>query len=200
MRNMTDMDSLPDRGGQGLKEQLLQLRLEAARRQRRIAATIVPRDEPRAAAPCSYSQEGLWFLDHLGLIGAAYNVPLALKLSGTLNETALERSFDELVRRHESLRTRFIVIDGVPHQIVDSPEPLALNREDLSFIADPQERDLQLSALIRREQLHRFNLSDERLIRVVLDKLSDDQHTLLLTMHHIISDGWSVGVLVRDLS
>ena len=147
----------------------------------------------------SYAQERLWFLDQLGLVGAAYNMPMALRLEGNLNVGALERSFAELVRRHENLRTRFGVQDGVPHQLIEPLAPFELHRADLSHVVDPKQREQQLREWVQREQLHRFDLCEGPLLRVVLVRMSAREHVLLLTMHHIVSDGWSLGVLNREL-
>jgi hypothetical protein len=122
--------------------------------------------EERLALPLSYAQEGLWFLDHVGLVGAAYNVPLRLRLSGQLNEEALERAFGELVRHHESLRTCFFVQDGTPYQQISPPSAFTLHRRDFSS-ANPAQRDQQLRAEMYRELLHRFDLATGPLIRVV---------------------------------
>ena len=201
MRNTNDLDPpRADDDSPTPREQLLNLRLEAERRRRKTTRTINARglrDEP---VPVSYAQERLWFLDQLGLVGAAYNMPLALRLSGELDEGALERSFAELVLRHESLRTRFATLNGVPHQLIDPPGPFTLHRRDLSEVANPQQHERQLREWMQREQLHRFDLSVGPLLRVVLLKLANHEHALLVTMHHIVSDGWSVGVLVRELS
>jgi len=172
--------------------------LDASRR--RKGREIAAGGQWSGLLPLSHAQERLWILDQVGLVGTAYNVPLALHLSGELDEVALERSFAELVRRHESLRTRFAVHDGVPHQLIDPPTSFVLGRIDLSQIADLQQREQQQRACMEREQAHRFDLENGPLLRVTLVRLSDREHLLLITMHHIVSDGWSAGVLNRELS
>jgi amino acid adenylation domain-containing protein/thioester reductase-like protein len=182
------------------REQLLSLRLEAARNRRHNTRIVSARGNWTGSVPLSYAQERLWFLDQMGLVGAVYNMPLALRLSGELHEGALERSFSELVRRHEVLRTRFEVQHGVPHQLIDAPKPFLFYRVDLSNMTDAKQREQQLRERMQREQLHRFNLSEGPLMRVVLVRLDNFEHALLITMHHIVSDGWSIRVIVRELS
>lgn len=189
-----------DRESAALRERLLKLQLEAARQRRHTTNTIVPRDRDSGPVPASYAQERLWFLDQMGLVGAAYNISLALRLSGSLNESALEGSFAELVRRHETLRTRFEIVNGVPTQIIESAQTLEFQRADLEEIDDPLRRESDLLVLMQREQLHQFTLAKGPLFRVMLVQLTRLEHALLITMHHIISDGWSIGVLVRELS
>jgi len=182
------------------KERLLQLMLEAERRRREDARTIERGRRGTAPLPLSYAQERLWFLDQLGLVGAAYNMPLALRLTGALVPDALERAFSDLVRRHEPLRTRFASFNGVPHQLIDPPQEFQLNSTDLSPVTNRDERERQLREYMIREQSHRFDLQGEWPLRVRLVKLAQQEHVLLITIHHIASDGWSLGVLVRELS
>jgi myxalamid-type nonribosomal peptide synthetase MxaA len=167
-------------------------------------ATAAPLDrgtEPETRGqpiPLSCAQERLWFLDQLGLARSAYNMPLALRLDGALDVPALERSLTGLVERHESLRTRFGVERGVPHQVIDPPGPFKLELLDLSGATDA-ERDSLLRDCMKREQLYRFDLLNGPLVRAVLVTVQPAEHLLLLTMHHIVSDGWSLGILQREL-
>ncbi len=110
--------------------------------------------------PLSFAQERLWFLDQLGLVGPAYNQTVGIRLSGELMEAALEKAFGELVRRHQSLRTRFEVQNGVPYQLVGPSANFKLHRENLSDVTDAQERDRQSRGYMRREALHQFSLSE----------------------------------------
>src|SRR5262249_30597356 len=136
----------PDAATSAPRERLLSLLLEVDRNRRNISRSITPRGEDsERPIPLSYAQERLWFLDQMGLVGTAYNVPLALRLSGALAHEALERSFSEIVRRHEGLRTRFCVQDGVPYQVVDPPKDIKFRRMDLSHVADPERRKKRLS-------------------------------------------------------
>jgi amino acid adenylation domain-containing protein/thioester reductase-like protein len=183
-----------------LQQQLLSLRLQVAQKDPLTRGVIKPRGQWRGPIPLSFAQERLWFLDQLGLVGTAYNVGWALNLSGDLNENALERSFTELVRRHETLRTRFRANDGVPCQLIDAPKPFRIHRIDFSRVTDLVRRQERLTGCMRGEQLHRFDLGEGPLLRAVLIKLGVCEHSLLITIHHIVADGWSLGVLVRELS
>jgi amino acid adenylation domain-containing protein/FkbH-like protein len=148
--------------------------------------------------PLSFSQERLWFLEQLGLVGAAYTLPLLLRLSGDLDLTAIQSSIDELVRRHETLRTSFGSENGVPYQIVRQPESLVIETTDLTDIDDSELREQRLSDLARAHLLRPFDLSSGSLVRAAVAKMGRQEHALLITMHHIISDGWSLNVLVRE--
>jgi amino acid adenylation domain-containing protein len=148
--------------------------------------------------PLSYAQERLWLLDRLELLGSAYNIPLAVRLEGRLDIAALERCFAELIQRHESLRTRFAVVDGNPLQVIEPARPFHLEVEELSEIAIAERPAVarRRAGEIARE---RFDLERGPLIRTALLRLSAEDHVLVVVMHHIVSDGWSIGVLVREL-
>lgn len=181
------------------KERLLHLLLAADRKRQGSAQSIrSAREAWIGRIPLSYAQERLWFLDQVGLVGAAYNSSLAARLSGELNEEALERSFAELVRRHESLRTRFGVEAGVPHQLIDPAGPIQLDRADFSCVIPAEQREQQLIQFMQREQRRPFDLSSSAPMRVMLVKLDEREHVLLLIIHHIVWDGWSEGVLVNE--
>jgi amino acid adenylation domain-containing protein/thioester reductase-like protein len=182
------------------RKRLLSLMIAAGRKQRQRNAPTASRDVWNGRLPLSYAQERLWFLDQLGLVGTAYNVPLALRLEGELNDRALEQSVQALVHRHEILRTRYDVHEGVPYQIIEPAGPFELRRIDLSGFSDPHERERHLAERVRREQCHRFDLRDGPPFQASLVCMGDRQSVLLLTMHHIACDGWSLGVLHRDLS
>ena len=146
----------------------------------------------RGPAELSFSQERLWFLDQMEPGGAAYVMALALEMRGALDVTALERALATLVRRHESLRTVFMDGDGGPLQVVSEPAAWTLPLAEVSGEADARER--------RREEVSRgFDLAHGPLFRAHLYRLAADAHVLLLAMHHIISDGWSMGILTREL-
>ena len=158
---------------------------------------IVP--VPREGAPAlSFGQERLWFLDQMQPGSAFYNVPLALRLEGALDVEALERALGEVVRRHEVLRTRFPAVDGRPRAVVDPPEPFLLPVVDLSAL--PAEERARTSRLRQREEARApFDLAAGPLLRAVLLRLGPEEHVLLAGMHHIVSDGWSTGVLMREV-
>ncbi|MDY6949226.1 MAG: condensation domain-containing protein, partial [Pseudomonadota bacterium] len=152
----------------------------------------------RGVYPASHAQERLFFLEQLGLVGAAYNIPDAIQLEGRLDIAALERSFCALIRRHETLRTRFEAVDGQAMQRIDALVDFEVPVLDLSALPTPaQEREVR--SLGREEALCPFDLQSGALLRVKLLCLSDEKHVMLVTMHHIISDGWSMGVLIREI-
>ena len=151
------------------------------------------------AVPLTMTQEHLWGLDRL-LPGAPFsNMPYAVRLTGTLNVTALEQSFNEIIKRHEALRTTFTTVAGQPAQVIAPTLRLPLPVEDLRAL--PQvEREATAQRLIRAEALYFFDLENGPLCQVRLLQLREQEHILLLTMHHIISDGWSWGVLLHELT
>ncbi|MEO8383508.1 MAG: amino acid adenylation domain-containing protein [Acidobacteriota bacterium] len=161
----------------------------------------IPRAERDQPLPLSLAQQRLWFLDQLDkTASAAYQMPVALRLLGELDGTALQLTLDRLVARHESLRTHFIEHDGVPYQQIAPAEcGFALRREDLSESAI-DEREALVATLAAEEAATPFDLSTGPLIRGRLLKLAGHEHVLLLTQHHIVSDGWSINVMVREVA
>ena len=149
----------------------------------------------RGPAELSFSQQRLWFLERMERGSATYNIPAALELRGPLDASVLERALKALINRHESLRTRFAQSDGQPFQVVLQPGPWTLPVIDLSG-APPE----QLWKLLRTEAAPGFDLARGTLFRAHLYRLAQDRHVLLLTMHHIISDGWSMGILIHELA
>nr|WP_304984929.1 non-ribosomal peptide synthetase [Corallococcus sp. CA047B] len=163
------------------------------------ALTPLTRRERPEVLPLSFAQQRLWFIHQLGAVDAAYHVPLALKLEGTLDLVALQRSFDALMRRHEALRTTFRAREGTPEQVIHPALPLPVRHVDLTGITDPEQRRAQAAKLAVEETRSPFDLEQGPLIRALLLKLSPTEHVLVLNQHHIISDGWSTGVLVREM-
>ncbi|HEX8686605.1 MAG TPA: condensation domain-containing protein, partial [Pyrinomonadaceae bacterium] len=158
---------------------------------------VVP--APRGdAPPLSYQQRRLWFLNQLEPDDPSYNMAGALRLKGRLDAEALERSFNQVVARHEVLRTAFVEVDGEPVQVVEPALRLTLPAFDLSALPEGPKRE-RLEALLREEAERPFDLMRCPLLRLRLLRLDEDEHVLQLTMHHIISDGWSLGVLVREV-
>ncbi|KPY82891.1 Amino acid adenylation [Pseudomonas syringae pv. tagetis] len=144
----------------------------------------------------SSAQQRLWFLAQMEGGNAAYHMPLNLRLRGPLQVAALERSFNQLVARHEALRTTFFAVEGEGRQRVATGAFIPLPVIDLRGERDAQAR---LLVLIDTEGSKPFDLAVGPLMRVSLVRLADDDHVLLLTQHHIVSDGWSMGVLTREL-
>ena len=164
-----------------------------------LSLPILRRPPDLAALPLSYAQQRLWFLDQLEPGSAAYNMPVALRLSGVLNVDALKQTLDEVVRRHEALRTTFAAIDGVPVQRIAPTLDLPLPLTDLSGLPQVQ-RDQKAEEIVQQEAHRPYDLATGPLVRAQLLRLAQTEHIVLFTMHHIVSDGWSQGVLVREVA
>ncbi|RCJ36541.1 non-ribosomal peptide synthetase [Nostoc punctiforme NIES-2108] len=155
--------------------------------------------------PTSFAQQRLWFLDQLAPGNPFYNVSTALHLTGSLNFTALKQTFNEIVRRHETLRTRFVMVDQQPVQAI--PAESCANAPSLSIPLplidlrnfDSPERDTRVQQIVTQEAQHPFNLTTGPLLRVKLLQLDEVEYLLLLNLHHIVADGWSIGVLIKEL-
>ncbi|WP_232525305.1 HAD-IIIC family phosphatase [Motilimonas pumila] len=146
----------------------------------------------------SYSQQRMWLLNQIDNESTQYHMPSALKLSGPLDVKVLNQAFSTIFERHESLRTVFVVNDaGEPHQVVTSVTDFTVNMEDLSML-EPEARELRIVELKSREACAAFDLSGDLMLRPQLVKLAEDEHILLVTMHHIASDGWSIGILIDE--
>ncbi|WP_328877599.1 non-ribosomal peptide synthetase [Streptomyces sp. NBC_00299] len=142
--------------------------------------------------PLSFTQQRLWFLAQLDGTSAAYNIPMAMRLRGSLDRPALLRALETVVQRHEVLRTRFADGGGVPRQVIGDGSDFTVAEEELT---DPA----RLAAICRDEAAAPFDLERGPLIRARLLRQSEQEHHLLVTTHHSVSDGWSVGVFFRDL-
>src|SRR5262249_22806005 len=149
--------------------------------------------------PLTMTQEQLWSLDQL-LPGAPFsNMPYAVRLTGALNVTALEQSLNEIINRHETLRTTFTTVAGQPVQVIAPALRLSLSVEDLGAL--PQtEREATAQRLLREAALYPFDLTKGPLLQMRVLRLDVQEHVLLLIIHHIISDGWSRDVLLHELS
>ncbi|HEU5459810.1 MAG TPA: condensation domain-containing protein, partial [Pyrinomonadaceae bacterium] len=162
-------------------------------------STISKRSGP-GPWPLSFAQQRLWFLDQLEPGISAYNIPIAFRLRGPLNHAALERSFQEILRRHESLRTTFNTSKLEPVQLVAPPATsFELPVIDLSDVPLP-EREAEARRRATRDALAPFDLTTGPLVRISLMRLDDEDHVVTLTMHHIVSDGWSRGIVVREIA
>ncbi|WP_143707540.1 amino acid adenylation domain-containing protein, partial [Xenorhabdus ehlersii] len=185
-----------------LKRAVLQKKIKEQLRhnkhhQKRPPIKQAARDLP---LPLSFAQQRLWFLNQLDPVASlAYHLSIALRLTGQLNRDALTNTFERLIARHESLRTRFMLIEGQPCQYIDSSDMgFTLSCHDLRPL-DTETRTHRLAELTALEAQTPFDLTQGPLIRGQLLQLTDEEHVLLLTQHHIISDGWSIGVLVHEL-
>ncbi|WP_279636870.1 non-ribosomal peptide synthetase [Corallococcus llansteffanensis] len=156
----------------------------------------VPRTGP---LPLSFAQQRLWFIDQLEPGSATYNIPFALRVQGELDVPALEQAFRALLQRHEALRTTFVVRDAEPFQDLHPAADFHLSVVDLGARPGP-ERQAEARGLAAAEAVRPFDLARGPLLRASLIRLDSREHVLLLTMHHIVSDGWSMDVLVREVT
>ncbi|AGA31109.1 hybrid non-ribosomal peptide synthetase/type I polyketide synthase [Singulisphaera acidiphila] len=154
-----------------------------------------PRDQ--GPLPASFAQQRLWFLDQLEPGSPLYNIPLAIQIDGPLDSIALQSALDEVVRRHESLRTHFLAKDGRPIPVFAPDLTVALPTTDLSTWPLDR-RQAEVANRMEVEARRPFDLAHGPLIHAALLSLDQGQHILLLTLHHVIADGWSLGVLVRE--
>ncbi|OYD96428.1 non-ribosomal peptide synthetase [Nostoc sp. 'Peltigera membranacea cyanobiont' 210A] len=151
------------------------------------------------AIPLSFAQQRLWFLDQLEGEKSTYNIPTVWHLIGSLQVSTLEVAVQEIVRRHEALRTNFEMLNGSPIQIIHSNQKVNIPIVDLQGLTEV-EQAAQVRQLVTQEAGRRFNLAHDPLLRVTLLRLSENSHVLMLVMHHIVSDGWSMAVFIRELS
>ncbi|MCA2929243.1 MAG: non-ribosomal peptide synthase/polyketide synthase [Microcystis sp. M018S1] len=158
---------------------------------------ILPRDKA-AELPLSFAQTRLWFLAEFESNSSFYNIPLALRLEGTLNSQILIQSLEEICDRHEALRTNFITVDGIPTQIIQT-RTWTVTVVDLQHLSS-SEKVIASQELTQNQAIQPFDLASEPLIRITLVVLSETEHLLLVCMHHIVSDGWSMGVFLQELT
>src|SRR6185436_17109232 len=159
----------------------------------------IRRRAPGEPCPLSFAQQRLWFLHQLEPASAAYNCPAAVRYVGALNLAALAQSFNEVVRRHEVLRTRFSARDGNPVAVIVPSLEVPLPMVDLSGL--PAARvEAELERLSRLEGQRAFDLSADVLLRTTVLRVSAAEHVVVVTMHHIVSDGWSIEVLVKEVA
>jgi alpha-ketoglutarate-dependent taurine dioxygenase len=149
--------------------------------------------------PLSFAQQRLWFIDKLSSGNTVYNIQVAVRLTGQLDHGALEKAVNEIIRRHETLRTTFAVRDGLPVQVITPEYRISLPLVDISE-ASLSERETTLKGIYAEAGRRAFDLGKLPLLRFGLWKLAETEHALLLTMHHIVSDGWSMGVITHELA
>jgi amino acid adenylation domain-containing protein len=176
---------------------LREARLRGEHRAAPLAQALAPR--PRdGGLPLSFAQERFWFLDRLQPGLALFTIGGAERLEGPIHPPTLERALTEVVRRHETLHTVFVDVDGTPVQRILPPAPFTLRVEDLSAL-EPAERHARVRRADAEESAEPFDLSAGPLFRARLLRMGPDEHLLLYAIHHIVSDGWSVGVLFREM-
>ena len=186
-------DAASRRAGLTPAKRALLEKMAAGRRGEQGAA--IPLRATRERAPLSFAQQRLWFLHRLDPGDPAYNIPMAFRFDGPLDTGALRRSFEGVVRRHEALRTTFVMEGDTPVQVIGPPFPVPLDPVDL---ADAGEQGA--AAFAARDGSVPFDLARGPLFRARLFRVGEDAHVLVLTVHHIVFDGWSVGVFISELA
>ncbi|HXQ71672.1 MAG TPA: condensation domain-containing protein, partial [Pyrinomonadaceae bacterium] len=163
--------------------------------------TMIPRRKRFTPSPLSFAQQRLWFLHQIEPNSSVYHVPAAFLLKGELKVEALERSVNRIIERHEMLRTSFDYREGQPCQLIAAQAPLTLWVEDVSNLSTlgPKECGQAVLERARAEVERPFDLRQVSQLRVRLLRLSEQEHVLLLVLHHIVCDGWSLEVLVEEL-
>ncbi len=175
-------------------------RVEIALRGRhKFKAPAITRADRGQRMPLSYAQQRLWFVEQLDPGSASYNIPLAVRLKGRLNGAALRQSINEVVRRHEALRMVFSTYEGRPIQEIQPAGEIDLPIVDLSGLAGG-EREAAARRMVEKEAGRGFDLSSGPVLRVMLGKLEEEDHVLAVTMHHIVSDGWSTVIWTKDVA
>ena len=161
--------------------------------------TISARARNAAPIPLSFTQQRLWFIHQLDPNSHAYNIPRSLRLKGRLNLPALEKSLNEIVRRHEILRTSYSTVDGQPVQVISSSLELALPKMDLRAFPETERLD-EACRMAAELAVLPFDMSRGPLIRTYVIKLDDQDHLLLVIMHHVVTDVWSLGLFFREMA
>jgi amino acid adenylation domain-containing protein len=181
----------------GAQRRLLELRLmKKSRREPKARQTITPRQ--LKTAPLSYNQQGLWLLDQLMPGESGYHTPTATRLKGMLNVEALRQALQGVINRHDALRTIFKTIDGEPIQVV---KEIVLEAPRIDLTKKPEnERESAALDILRHDVRRAFDLAEGPLIRAIIVRLREDEHILAVTTHHVVTDGWSVGIFQRELS
>jgi len=169
------------------------------RKTQHLTAPPMKRVSRNTEPPLSMAQQRLWFSNQLEPDSPIYNLPTAVRLEGTLNVAAFRKSLNEVIRRHEALRTKFAEIDGQPVQIIAPALTLSLPEIDLRRLPHV-EREREVSRLVAEEAQRPFDLTHGPLLRAGLLQLDAEDHVVLFTAHHAVSDGWSTGVLTREIS
>jgi hypothetical protein len=141
----------------------------------------------------------MWLVEQVSRGTTTFHIPFRVRLKGALNISALEQTFSEIIRRHESLRTVFPDVLGEPVQIILPPAPIIISLADLSSLAE-SERESTAEALANAEHARLFDLNTGPLARLLLIRFSSQEHMLAGTLHHIVSDGWSKGILIKEIS
>jgi amino acid adenylation domain-containing protein len=180
-------------------EERVELERRLLRRTHGASKAGIPRRTPGIPCPLSHAQQRLWFLDQYEPGSAVYNIPMAWSLHGRLDLDALQRAFQTLVDRHEALRTTFATLEDVPIQVVAPRAPVPFAVVDLGP-GSPEQRAAELQRRLEQLGAQPFDLTRDVMIRAYVFRRAADDHVLLLNMHHIASDGWSIDIVIRELS
>src|SRR3970040_172470 len=179
------------------RDRLLRQLQRTASAQRERGASTEPADRSKDL-PLSFAQQRLWFIDQIDGVSAAYHLGGAVRLHGVLDRPALRKSLDTIVERHEALRTTFAQVNGEVRPEVREIAAFELREVDRGG-HEAEEREAQIARHAAQDSGDPFDLSAGPLIRGRLLRLSDEEHVLILTMHHIVADGWSVGILLEEV-
>ncbi|HLP88085.1 MAG TPA: amino acid adenylation domain-containing protein [Nostocaceae cyanobacterium] len=168
------------------------------RNEQKISTIPIEKVSRSGNLPLSFAQQRLWFLDQFQSGNTVYNLTKAIKFTGELNITALEQSFNKIIRRHEVLRTAFHSVDGQPVQVILPEVKIKLSVIDLQYLP-PAQQKLEQQHWLKIQARHNFDLTTAPLFNICLLQLGKKEYLLLFTIHHIIADGWSSGVIIREL-
>lgn len=176
-------------------------KLLAEKRKNKEAAQqpMIPRRETAESAPLSFAQQRLWLLEQLQPGNPAYHIPAAIRLNGQLNVAALEQSLQQIIHRHEILRTTFVLVDGKPTQYIAPNAPFALSNTNLQHIP-PSEQEAVVLDSVRQEVVRPFDLANGPLLRAALFELQPQEHVLVVCLHHIVADDWSMGIFIQEMT
>ncbi|HEY9809671.1 MAG TPA: amino acid adenylation domain-containing protein [Halomicronema sp.] len=180
------------------KRKLLEQKLQQKAKNVNHQPTITPREKTQSA-PLSFFQERMWILDKIEPGNPAYNCPINIRITGSLNLAALEKAINQIVERHEVLRTSFPTVDEQPIQVIATSLNVKLPRINLTHLSIKQQTK-EVEGIALEEAQHKFDLSILPLIKAKLLHLSETENILLLTMHHIIFDGWSIAILLKEIA
>lgn len=179
------------------KKALLDQRLGVAA-QKHVKSPVIPRRQNQDPTPLSFAQRQMWVIDRMTPGNPAYNVPVGYRIKGALDVTALEDSVNEIIKRHEVLRTTFAVKDGDPLQLIHPALTINITVTELDHLSG-EEREDKLQALASEESVRSFDLSRLPLIRVSLFKLGEAENVVIINLHHIVADGLSIGLMLDEL-
>ncbi|MDF5706500.1 MAG: amino acid adenylation domain-containing protein [Nostoc sp. S4] len=181
------------------KRKLLLQKLNDKKKNLFSATAIAPQSRESNSFPLSFAQQRLWLLDQLDTDSTAYNIPQAMRLKGQLNVSAWERSINEIVRRHEALRTTFATVEGQSLQVIAPTLTLTVPVVDMQELP-PTVRERKVQQLATEEAQRPFDLSKAPLLRVMLLQLDKAEYVILFVIHHIVFDGWSLSIFIRELA